>query len=63
VNIKHLNKPNGLSCNELIDVVFEADLEDGSNWDVLECNDVEDAIEQLFDSSEIILEEKIDKMA
>jgi len=58
VSAKHLKMPHGLSDNELIDVVLKADSEDGSNWDVLECDSVEDAIEELSDVFGVILEDE-----
>ena len=58
VNVKYLKMPHRLSDDELIDLILNIDSEDGSNWDVLECDSIEDAIEQLSDGFGIILEEE-----
>ena len=46
-----------IDASTLIDGVLKADSEDGTNWDVLECDSVEDAIEQLEDGFGIFLED------
>ena len=45
------------SPETLVDMVIKADSEDGCSWDALECDSVEDAINQLEDGFEIFLED------
>jgi len=49
VSAKHLDNSSdlALSNDELIDFVLKTDAEDGSNWDVLECDSIDDAISHI----------------